>query len=97
MILIEFNLKHERDTMTFCLDLFFVLSSSLLVGGKWWSLIVFSVWTGRLGSVLNKIEQVFCQQHTFLQVLGLIFRIFLYEPQVSRFYRIVEGFQKEDI
>ena len=45
MIFIDFNLKHKRDTMTFCLDLFFVLSSLAFVwvgGGG-----AFSVWTGR--------------------------------------------------
>lgn len=31
MIFIDFNLKHKRDTMTFCLDLFFVLSSLAFV------------------------------------------------------------------
>lgn len=31
MILMDFNLKHKRDTMIFWLDLFFVLSSLAFV------------------------------------------------------------------
>lgn len=34
MILVDFNLKYERDTMTFCFDLFFVLSLPAFLRGE---------------------------------------------------------------